>query len=130
MHQKAARAAEKTPTVKTVPRVEKQGSELKKRETEVRLALFIAVKCSFRAVDPLGVILNEQYSNTEKPIQLHRTKCEALVKNVIAPQFRHELREDLQRTPSFSILIDEGTDISVKKLCAMVIRFYSPRFGY
>ncbi|GLV40074.1 hypothetical protein CBL_02959 [Carabus blaptoides fortunei] len=46
-------------------------------------------------------------------LKMHRTKCSALITNVIAPHFMDQLREDIGNGP-FSILIDESTDIAIK----------------
>lgn len=43
---------------------------------------------------------------------MHRTKCTAVIKSVLAPHFREELREDIGKSP---YLLDDTTDKSVNK---------------
>jgi hypothetical protein len=93
-----------------------------KKSFELQVALFIAVKTSFNSAGDLSVILQRQFGRDA--IQLGRTKCMALTKSVLAPYFQQDLKEDLQDTP-FSLMVDETTDISVTKLVAASIRFFS-----
>lgn len=52
-----------------------------------------------------------------------RTKCKALVKNVIGQSFKEEIIEKL-KVNKFSVLIDESTDISSTKTMCIVTRFF------
>ncbi|MGL5028977.1 MAG: hypothetical protein ACRC6C_02585, partial [Wolbachia pipientis] len=56
--------------------------------------------------------------------QMHRTKCTALICNVISPHFTDDLKNDIGSS-YFSILIDESTDISVHKYLGIAIIYYS-----
>ncbi|XP_011862741.1 PREDICTED: uncharacterized protein LOC105559223, partial [Vollenhovia emeryi] len=80
------------------------------------MALFIINHCALRNIDHLCQ-LNKKIFNTAKgveQIQLGRTKCTGIIKNIIAPHFISDLREDIGDSP-YSLLIDESTDISVSK---------------
>jgi len=55
---------------------------------------------------------------------MHRTKCAALVKKILGPHFKDELKREIEDTP-FSLLIDESTDISVSKQLGVSIKYYS-----
>lgn len=55
---------------------------------------------------------------------LKRTKCCAIIKNILGPHFQLILREDIA-DQKFSLLLDESTDISVKKYLGMAVRYYS-----
>jgi hypothetical protein len=94
----------------------------KKKRLELRIALQTAASSSFRASDGLGSILEQELGKSQ--FQMHRTKCAALVKNVLSPHFQEELRNEIQNTP-FSLMIDESTDVSVSKLLGVSIKYYS-----
>ncbi|KAF0760446.1 Uncharacterized protein FWK35_00017198 [Aphis craccivora] len=47
-------------------------------------------------------------------VQLHRTKCTGILKNIIFPYFKSNLNEDIGSSV-YSLLLDESTDISVVK---------------
>ncbi len=98
--------------------------EMKTKKFELQIALYIATKSSFLAVDDLCEILQNKFG--KNAISMHRTKCTALVKKVLAPHFKNELCEEIKDTP-FSIMVDESTDISCTKLVALSIRYYSER---
>jgi Domain of unknown function (DUF4371) len=98
--------------------------EMKTKKFELQIALYIATKSSFLAVDDLCEILQNKFG--KNTISMHRTKCTALVKNVLAPHFKKELLEEIKETP-FSIMVDESTDISSTKLVALSIRYYSEK---
>lgn len=91
---------------------------------DLKLAMFIANHSAIRSVDHLGELLkhigDSQFSNLE----LHRTKCSKLIMNVIAPVFLNELIEDIG-TSSYSIILDESTDIGTNKYMAFCVRYYS-----
>ena len=120
-----ARKAQKSVVTafKPTPRLLTQQQKQKRRD--LRFALFTSVKSSFRSIDPLGEIIDQEFG--PNVIKLHRTKCMALVKNILGPYFKSELQQDLLNAP-FSILLDESTDISATKLLAFSIRYYSARF--
>ncbi|CAH1114785.1 unnamed protein product [Psylliodes chrysocephalus] len=54
---------------------------------------------------------------------MKRKKATQLVVGVIAPYFKHEIAKDLQSN-MFSIIIDETTDISTKKLLILLVRYW------
>ena len=95
-----------------------------KKRLELKLALFTAANMSIHNIDELSDILLAEFG--QDTLQLGRTKCTALIKNVLAPFFVNELKSDIQDTP-FSLLVDESTDISVTKLVASCIRYYSKK---
>lgn len=57
-------------------------------------------------------------------MRLHRTKCSALIRNILYEHFKSELQKDIGNG-HFSLLIDESTDISVTKLLAVCIVYFS-----
>ena len=58
----------------------------KKRRLEIRLALQTAFCTSFRAVDSLGTILEEEFGKST--FKMRRTKCAGIVKRVLSPHFQ------------------------------------------
>ncbi|XP_068205452.1 general transcription factor II-I repeat domain-containing protein 2-like [Palaemon carinicauda] len=56
-------------------------------------------------------------------VSLHRTKCSYIIKNVIAKANKKKLIETLKEK-KFSILVDEGTDISKVKIIAVLVRYF------
>ena len=56
--------------------------------------------------------------------QYHRTKCAALIENVIAEAISEDLRDELKNS-AYALLIDEWSDISVKPHLAVMVIFYS-----
>lgn len=62
--------------------------------------------------------------NSIKEIKLHRSKCTAILKNIIAPHFKYDLRTDIKDS-FYSLLIDESTDIAVLKQLGICIIYFS-----
>ena len=95
---------------------------VKKKRLEIRVALQTAICSTFCSLDSLGSILEEELGRSG--FQMRRTKCQALVKNLLGPHFKDELRTDIQEVP-FSLLIDETTDEAVSKLLGVSIKYFS-----
>lgn len=91
---------------------------------EIKIAAFVACHTSVRNVDHLSELLNKEYSQGSKDLKIHRTKCTAIIKNVIAPAILQEQIEEIKDN-LFSLIIDESTDISCQKHLAICARFYS-----
>ena len=53
---------------------------------------------------------------------MHRTKCTAIIKNVISASLKEELKNDLQGK-KFVLLVDESTDIGTKNISAYLCDF-------
>jgi len=84
---------------------------------EAALAMFVSAHCALLSVDHLGTLCKSHFSgtnNTADNLRLHRTKCTAIIKNVLSPYFQNNLKDDIGNG-RFSILVDESTDISVIK---------------
>ncbi|KAG0418945.1 hypothetical protein HPB47_004474 [Ixodes persulcatus] len=94
------------------------------------LAMFICAHSAMLASDHLGELCRNQFRDSEgaKHLQLHRSKCSALIKNVLSPHFVDELLSHLG-SESYSLILDESTDISVTKLLGVVIVYYSEKAG-
>lgn len=63
-------------------------------------------------------------SATSNEMKLSRTKCAAIIRNGWSPYFIGQLQEDISHA-SFSLLIDESTDIGVVKFLGIVIKYFS-----
>ncbi|XP_046671170.1 E3 SUMO-protein ligase KIAA1586-like [Homalodisca vitripennis] len=105
------------PKITALGFVKKMPQNVKSQTVEIKLAGFFAEhNISFNVADHLIHLLKKliDYSETLKNISLKRTKCNAVVRNVIGNTFKEQLIEKLKET-KFSILIDESTDISMIK---------------
>jgi len=91
------------------------------QQEELKYACFIACHTAISTVDHLCELTADMHN---KDIKLHRTKCRALICNVIAPSLLDELVNDVNNT-SYSLIIDESTDVSTKKLLCVVVRYFS-----
>ena len=95
-----------------------------RKKFELKMSLFTAVKMSINNVGDLSKILQDEFG--QDTIHLGRTKCTAIIKNVLEPYFHDDLREDLKET-FFSLMVDETTDISITKLLAASVRYFSQK---
>lgn len=95
---------------------------------EVRNALFIAQHCSIMSCDHLVNLSKCIFTDSDiaKSQQMHRTKCSAIIKNVLSEHFMKELKNDIGNNP-FSLLIDESTDLSTIKFLGFTIKYYSEK---
>lgn len=90
---------------------------------EVRIALFTAMHASVSAVDELGEILQE----FDGKFRMHRTKCAAVIKNVLAPHFNHKLDKMVKDAPGYSLMLDESTHVSTTKQLCVSVRFHNSK---
>ncbi|KAH9382689.1 hypothetical protein HPB48_023245 [Haemaphysalis longicornis] len=56
---------------------------------------------------------------------MHRTKCAAVIKNVLAPHFKHKLDKMVKEAPGYSLMLDESTDVSATKHLSISVCFYN-----
>ncbi|XP_037828362.1 uncharacterized protein LOC119616162 isoform X2 [Lucilia sericata] len=94
-----------------------------KKVAEIKLALFIVEhNLPFAVSDHLTKVCQHSFkdSNTAANITLGRTKANAIIKNIVgAKQFSDVT--NLLKTNSFSLCVDESTDLTnVKSLCLVV----------
>ena len=67
-------------------------------------------------------------SNIIRDIKLGRTKCTNIIKNVVGAKMTQDLVNTLKQN-FFSILVDESTDISIKKFLCILVRYCCPNTG-
>ena len=106
-----------------------------KKETvsrfEIFISIYIACHTAIRNVDHLTDILKAHMpgsSSLTNKMKLHRTKCTALICNVISPEIFKGIVQDLKDMP-FSLLIDESTDVSCTKHLCLCVRYYSRKLN-
>lgn len=98
---------------------------------EIKLANFFGHhNVSFQIVDHLVPVLKECFPDSSilTDCTLGRTKVTGIIKNVLAQKEIQDLSAILQKQ-HFSILVDESTDISLRKLLCVVVRFIEPTTG-
>ena len=95
-------------------------------KVEGTLSLFIVEHTSIQQIDHLTEALKKCITDSQSvmDIKMHRTKCSAVIKNVLAPHFKQMLLDDIG-SQKYSALLDESTDLSVSKLLGIVIRYFS-----
>lgn len=86
----------------------------------------IAVQNSDHLVDTLKSNITD--SEIVKKISMDRTKCTALLKNVLGKTEQEELVAVLN-TVKFSVLVDESTDTGNKKNMVVLTRYTDPKSG-
>ncbi len=86
---------------------------------EIKIALYIVLNSSIRAVDPLFEILQDCVG--VNLICMHCTKLKQLVKTMIGPAFRDQLLKEVSDS-FFSLIVDESTDISTTQFVGFVVR--------
>lgn len=91
---------------------------------DLKLSMYIANHSAIRSIDHLGELLKNIGGSEFQNLELHRTKCSMLIMNVIAPVYFNELIEDIGAS-SYSIILDESTDIGTNKYMAFCVRYYS-----
>lgn len=91
------------------------------------VALMVAMHTSINVVDHITRTIKTTcpHSIVANTMQLGRTKCSAIIKNVWGPYFRKDLRDDVDRF--YSVLIDESTDKSTLKQLGVVLKYFSKR---
>ncbi|CAG5100547.1 Protein of unknown function [Cotesia congregata] len=104
-----------------------QKHDLTKHLAEIKLVLNNAAHGSLKNIDHLCEMLKDIGKGSQlSKLRLHRTKCSKIILNVIAPGMLKELLDDLGEE-SYSILLDESTDVSTMKYMAYCIRYYSKK---
>eukprot|EP00795_Rhopilema_esculentum_P009772 gene9772-18305_t len=93
---------------------------------EIRTAVFVGKHTALRSVDHLMLLLPSIFpdSTIAANLKMHRTKCAGLIVNLISPCLFDELIEDISDS-FYSLIVDESTDVSQKKMLAICIRYYS-----
>lgn len=97
---------------------------------DIRFSLLAAShNLSFNCIDHLTETSKISFTDSKvaERMQLKRTKCTSIIKNVLSSTIKEELSTEL-KDKSFSILVDESTDISnIRLLCILVRYIYNSK---
>lgn len=101
-------------------------TKLKSATLEANMSLFVNNHCAISSVDHLSKLIKLCFkgNTVADHVQLHRTKCTGILKNIISPYFKLNLKEDIGSSV-YSLLLYKSTDISVIKQRGVCIIFYS-----
>lgn len=93
---------------------------------ELKLAVYVTDHSATLAIDHLGELMPQLDKNSKvlQNIKIHRSKCARLQRNVLAPSFAKELRDDIGNQ-YFSLLVDESTNTANVSCLALTVRYYS-----
>ena len=118
-------ARQKTVSVLSMPAFSgKSRQEKQVKESEIRLAAYISEhNAPFTSMEHLVPLIQAVCPDSEiaKKLKCGRTKCAAVVKNILGAQKRDDVHELLRNYP-FSLIVDESTDIGCTKHLALVAR--------
>jgi len=99
----------------------------KVKTVELQISVSMTCHCAIRTIDHLSeIMIAHGHENTMEHIELHRSKCACLNKNIISPALKTDLIGGFQNN-KYAIIIDESTDISTQKHLCMLVRFLSDR---
>lgn len=95
------------------------------KNAELKIAVYVAQHSSIKTVDHLGELLPKLDSTTSfQNLKVHRTKCTMLIKNVIGSSLHEDLILEIGNS-SYSLIIDESTDLTTTKQLCIMIRYFS-----
>ncbi|XP_005103816.1 uncharacterized protein LOC101845565 [Aplysia californica] len=118
-------------SVVRTPRAEKKTVPTEQKAAEIELAVFVAChsSISIRAVDHLGEWIRQRGAgSTLGNLQLHRTKCASIIRNVLSPALKDELKK-AAGGKKFTLIVDESTDVGCLKLLCLIIRYVDSEKG-
>lgn len=91
------------------------------------MAAHVACHSSVRTIDHLSTIIKDLFPGLiGESVRLKKTKCSALIKNVLGPETLKEIVADIG-DGKYSLILDESTDVSTMKFMCICIRYYSPK---
>lgn len=105
---------------------EKKTDDNSASAAEGRAALFIAEHCSIVTADHFTEFVRKSFSDSAagKDYHMKRTKCAAIIMNVLYPHCKEDVKADIGSS-KYSIIVDESTDIAVTKYLAVSIIYHS-----
>ena len=78
-------------------------------------------------IDHLSTIIKTAFPGpVSGAMKLKRTKCSALIKNVLGPESLQEIVADVGDS-RYSLILDESTDVATMKFMCICVRYYSPK---
>lgn len=100
--------------------------EQKVKEASIKIAAYVVEhNLSFSSVDHLTALIKNigQDKQVVDKLACNRSKCEAIIKNVIG-KYNFEQTINFIKNNKFSLIVDESTDVSSTKHLALVVRFF------
>jgi len=98
----------------------------KVKAVELQIAVSMTCHCVVRTVNLSKIMVAHGHGSTLEHIELHRSKCACLIRNIISPALKTDPIDDFQNK-KYAIITDESTDISTEKHLCMLVRFLSDR---
>lgn len=101
------------------------------KRAEIKLTAFFAEhNVAIQTADHLIELCKKMFHDSQivKRMTLDKTKCTAILTNVIAKTVQEEIALHLQNTP-FSVLVDESTDKSNDKNFCVLVKYIHPITG-
>lgn len=96
------------------------------KERDIRISAYIAMHSAIRSIDHLGGVLKILGKGSIfENMRLHRTKATRIIINVLGVSMHKQLIEDIIRSPNFSLIVDESTDISIIKYLCVCVKYFS-----
>ena len=123
-HKIFAEAIKTTKSVLDMPSVSGQRKEVQVKEGEIRLVAFLNEhNIPHSAIEHLVPVVQAVCPDSDiaKNFKCGRTKCTAIVKNVLGGEVKDNIYELLRNNP-FSLIADESTDKGCTKHLALVAR--------
>lgn len=94
---------------------------------EIKVAAFaVEHHLSYNIMNHVSELLPAIFPDSEiaKGNASKRTKCSAVIDNVLGANFKKELQEKIEGSKFFSLIVDESTDISTKSVMAVVVKYF------
>jgi len=125
MHQRLSKQTKKQTSLLDLTKSLINQNKLKEK-ADLYLAAYIAEhNLSFSSINHLPFLIEAicpDYENAKK-IQCHRTKCTAIIKNVLGKYQCQLLIQRLRKT-TFSLIADESTDKGCTKHLGLIARYF------
>ena len=95
---------------------------------EIHTSVFVAKHAALLSVDHLVLLVPKIFPDSiiASSLKLHRTKCTALLVNLVSPCLFKELIEDIGDS-FYSLIIDESASVSQDKMIAVCVRYFSQK---
>lgn len=130
-HKTKVAAIKNTPSFSKFATQEETEHDKLVKTAEIKIcAYFTEHNIPFMAVDHFTDLLKNIFPDSKivKDINLKRTKCVEIIKNVLCKNDIEELAADLRETV-FSVLIDESTDICDQKSMCLLVKYINKNAG-
>lgn len=104
----------------------KPDENIEAKKAEIMLAAAVGCHCAIKNVDCFGEIIKTMCGEgaAASHLSIKRTKCTAIIKNVISAQFKSDIKTNMHDRP-YAVLLDESTDVGCTKILAICARYYS-----